>query len=290
MDFTLPGDYLVGVLGESQTQGQIRDEDTYSVAITEHEAVQVTWLPATQAVSDTLSANFTLIVTNSGNVNTDFALSASATPSADVQLGVQGLPLPSSTTAYLPVSIRVIRGGTYELEGTAVGGSVQASDTATLTVLYDGPGGTLYLPFLAMNSSSSVELQPPTLEAVEVAWAPPVQAVTNTLTATFTLVMTNTGDVSTTFYLSANAIPSADVQLEAAEVSLAPLEAKRLPVMVQVEQDGTYVIEMAIQGTTVQLREEAALTVTTVVDDQVVEPAHSVYLPYVIRSAPGGAR
>jgi uncharacterized membrane protein len=146
----LPGDLTLGVLAESQSQDYVRDEDAWAVTITEYQAVEVAWLPEAQTVSGTLSASFMLIVTNTGNVNTTYAISVLSTPEAAAQLAVTSLPIPPRTAATLPVVVEAPGGGVYTLEGRAVFGDVQASDTATLTVIGEEqpPYQLIYLPVI----------------------------------------------------------------------------------------------------------------------------------------------
>ena len=76
--FALQQVYPVEATAVSQGNTTIQAHDTASVTFTGQEAVAVAWRPATQTVTDTLTANFTLLVTNTGNVSTRYDLSALA--------------------------------------------------------------------------------------------------------------------------------------------------------------------------------------------------------------------
>ena len=144
--FALAQDYLIGVHAQSQTQGGIEDEDTTTLSITEQQGVEVVWQPASQSISGTTLAAFTLIVTNTGNVNATFQFEVSSSAGVDIQLPLTALSIPPRSAALLLVSVDVPGNGTYLLTGTADSGVVQGSDTATLTV--GGVTSSIYIPIV----------------------------------------------------------------------------------------------------------------------------------------------
>jgi hypothetical protein len=83
-------------------------------------------------------------------VNTTYAISVLSTPEAAAQLAVTSLPIPPRTAATLLVVVEAPGGGVYTLEGRAVFGDVQASDTATLIVIGEEqpPYQLIYLPVI----------------------------------------------------------------------------------------------------------------------------------------------
>ncbi|HUM69472.1 MAG TPA: hypothetical protein PLK31_11565, partial [Chloroflexota bacterium] len=101
--------------------------------------------------SGTLTASFTLIVTNTGNVVTTYSFQSSV-PGATSQVELPDLPLPAHSTAHLLLTVTATGGGTYVVTGTAVSANnTTASDTATLII----PGGppppdnlVVYLPII----------------------------------------------------------------------------------------------------------------------------------------------
>jgi hypothetical protein len=151
MDLALPGNVIVGAVAQSTAESYVRDEDTETLTITAYKAVEVTLLPPVQAVSGTLSATFTLVVTNTGNVNTDVTFSGSANPTASVGLEIAALSVPAHSAVLQQVTVQSSAGGTYLITGQASGGTAQGSDTATLIVEYEGtpPTADIYLPFVA---------------------------------------------------------------------------------------------------------------------------------------------
>jgi hypothetical protein len=108
-------------------------------------------MPPARTVSGTLSAAFTLVVTNAGNVNADLSFFGSANPSAAVGLQIDRLSVPAHTTIQQQVSVQAGAGGTYLITAEARGDTVQVADTASLTVNYQEvvPPNLLYLPYIA---------------------------------------------------------------------------------------------------------------------------------------------
>ena len=154
-DLLTPQSYPVAVAAVSRTDSRIRDMDKTTVSFTGYEEVEITWLPASQTVTDTLQATFKLLVTNNSNVNANIALSASATPSSDVNLAFINLPMPPGAAAQLPVTVQVKQAGIYELSATADSTGATFSDTAKLTVLtttVTPEFKIIYLPFVVRNN------------------------------------------------------------------------------------------------------------------------------------------
>jgi hypothetical protein len=109
--------------------------DEARVTFTSYEGVELAWLPATQTVTDTLSASFMLIITNTGNILTQYQIDLDM-PGLSGQLLLDELPIPARTTAVFPVTVYAGGPGVYELVGTAVSDQgTSASDTAVLTII-----------------------------------------------------------------------------------------------------------------------------------------------------------
>jgi uncharacterized membrane protein len=136
LDFALPATYPFSVVAESQADNRIRHEAQATVTFTGYEGVQVGWLPPSQTVTNTLSATFLMVITNTGNVATTFEF-ALAAPLLTGQLPVSELTIPAHMVAALPVTVEAPGAGTYALEGTATtaGGGASDSSLATLTVV-----------------------------------------------------------------------------------------------------------------------------------------------------------
>ncbi|GIK54769.1 MAG: hypothetical protein HND44_04885 [Chloroflexi bacterium] len=152
MEPLLPGTVDLVVAAQSQTESAIISQDTRPVTILPYEAVMVELTPTSQTVpTGTLTASFTLIVTNTGNVVTTYSFQSSV-PGASSQVELPDLPLPAHSTASLLLTVTATGGGTYVVTGTAVSANnTSASDTATLII----PGAppppdnlTIYLPII----------------------------------------------------------------------------------------------------------------------------------------------
>jgi uncharacterized membrane protein len=135
LPFALPQTYPFWVMAASQTNAQIVNYDEAAVTFTGYEAVEVAWLPASQTVTDTLSATYMLIITNTGNILTQYQV-ALEMPGLSGQLPLDELPIPARSTAALPLTVYAGGPGTYTLLATAVSDQgTTAGDTAVLTVV-----------------------------------------------------------------------------------------------------------------------------------------------------------
>ena len=136
LDSVLPQTYLVNVAATSQTDTRIAADDTTSVDLTGFEAVQVGWQPAAQTVTDTLTAQFTLLITNTGNVSTVYDVET-AVPGATSILPDNQLLIPAHSAMQVVVTVNAPDAGVYTLSGTADSTSSSATDSApaTLTIV-----------------------------------------------------------------------------------------------------------------------------------------------------------
>jgi hypothetical protein len=152
-EFALPTTYEFAVVATSQNDDRIQNEDTAEITFTEYEAAEVAWRPDSQTVTDTLSATFLLVITNTGNVNTTYQFSLDM-PGLTGQLPLDELGIPAHMAAAVPVTLEASRGGTYTIVGTATSAvGTTASATATLIVEGGTPAGrTLYLPIVVAKT------------------------------------------------------------------------------------------------------------------------------------------
>ena len=146
----LATDYLLGVHAQSQTQSYVQDEDVLTVSVIPSEGVVVDWQPNEQTVNGTTQATFTLILTNTGNIQTTFNLLVSAPAGVDVQLPSSAMLIPAFGTVVMVVEITAPGNGTYPITVTATSIGAQGSDTATLIVEgVQPPAHQIYLPVVA---------------------------------------------------------------------------------------------------------------------------------------------
>lgn len=134
LDSLLPQTFPVNVAATSQADDRIADDDTVMVELTEYEAVSVAWLPETQTVTNTLTAHFTLLITNTGNTSTIYDL-ATAVPGADSGLTTNQLHIPAHSTMFALVTVTAPDAGTYTLTGEADSNSSSAADSAEATLI-----------------------------------------------------------------------------------------------------------------------------------------------------------
>jgi uncharacterized membrane protein/PKD repeat protein/uncharacterized protein YegL len=127
MPLALPQEYLFWVTAVSQADERIANEAEAAITFTGYEGVEIAWLPVSQTVTDTLSANFLLVITNTGNIPTTYDL-ALQTPGLTSLFGTPEITLPAGATAVLPLTVWAGGAGVYTL--TAVAQSSAANDSA----------------------------------------------------------------------------------------------------------------------------------------------------------------
>jgi uncharacterized membrane protein len=152
MEPLLPGTVDLVVAAQSQTESTIISQDTRPVNLLPYEAVAVVLTPTSQTVTtDTLTASFTLIVTNTGNALTVYTFNSSV-PGATSQVSLPDMLLPAHSTARLQLTVTAPSAGTYLVTGTAISlNNTTGSATATLIIPGEPPPPdnlTLYLPFV----------------------------------------------------------------------------------------------------------------------------------------------
>jgi uncharacterized membrane protein len=146
--FALPQEYILGILAQSQADADIRNQDIAMISILEKQAVEVAWLPESQTVNGLLSASFSLVITNTGNLNTAYQISGGVSPQGVARLQAGYLELPARSIAVLMVDVEVPRGGVYQIDATAQGGLAQETASAGLTVIYESEPPKLFLPVI----------------------------------------------------------------------------------------------------------------------------------------------
>ncbi|MFO7538925.1 MAG: PKD domain-containing protein [Chloroflexota bacterium] len=102
-------------------------------------------------------------------------------------------------------------------------------------------------------------------EGVEVAWLPPSQTVVDTLSAGFLLVITNTGNVPTTYQLGLT-MPGLSSLMPAHEISLPARAAAVLPVRVKAGGAGVYTLTALAQSS--EASDSATATLTILMDGE----------------------
>ncbi|NHZ72235.1 MAG: hypothetical protein GWP17_04010 [Aquificales bacterium] len=147
MDFMLPGAVPLVVAATSQADGRIRHQDQRDVVFGSFEAVAIAWQPAAQTVTDTLTADFILSISNTGNVATTYDVVVN-TPGGVSATAVNQLTIPAHSAAIIPITVSASDTGTYNLDAvvSSVGGGVVGMETAVWTIAGDGLNYHLYIP------------------------------------------------------------------------------------------------------------------------------------------------
>jgi uncharacterized repeat protein (TIGR01451 family) len=137
MDFALPQTYPFAVTALSASDVHIQNFDTADITFSSYEAVQVELLPASQMITDSVQASYLMVITNTGNTDTVYQLSAN-TPSLAAQWDVEQVYVPAHMTAGVLLTVRASEGGTYAINATATSltSLAQASATASLTIAF----------------------------------------------------------------------------------------------------------------------------------------------------------
>ncbi|MCA9973109.1 MAG: PKD domain-containing protein, partial [Anaerolineales bacterium] len=152
----LPEPVSVVAAARSQADPGIVGQDVTTLSFNAVEAVMMAWRPVTQTVVNELTAQFALVITNTGNVNTEYRINTSV-PGASSQVALRRIPIPAQQSAVLLVDVEVPAGGTYVLGATAVSASGNASASAAATLIV-----------LAGNQPPAVDAGPPqTAEVLE---------------------------------------------------------------------------------------------------------------------------
>lgn len=135
--YVLPKTHSFWVAATSQYDERIQGVDNAVVTFSGTEGVIVGWWPDEQTVTGTLTT-LTLLITNTGNVNTVYDLSALAA-GLTVELEEDQIYIPPHMTAAIQVIVQGEAGGTYHIEGTAAAADGLASSTAIAVLVIDRP-------------------------------------------------------------------------------------------------------------------------------------------------------
>lgn len=95
------------------------------------------FLPASQTVTHTYEATYLTIITNTGNVDTIYALEVSADPALNLELMIDEVYIPPHMAAGIPLRTRAAATGTYALtlQADSVSSAAAAEATGTLIVV-----------------------------------------------------------------------------------------------------------------------------------------------------------
>ncbi len=178
------------VVGTPPTGANVSAQDTAPVTVAStpppsNPSITITKNPKSQTIASGGTASFTIVVTNNGNVTlTNVTVTDPLTPNCAANLGT--LAAGASAPAYTCTLTGVTTGFTNVATATGTppsGSNVTAQDTAPVTVT---PPPVVQV------------LTPPSNPAIAIVKSPKSQTLSVGGTASFTIKVTNTGDVTLT--------------------------------------------------------------------------------------------
>lgn len=128
-------DYIVGATAQSQAQAEITANDSGNLILTPFEALQVEWQPDIQGTAELTPVEYTLVLTNTGNVGAVYDLSFVA-PFLTISSEFDQLYIAPQTTVSILVTVTPSGLGTFDFEVLAESttSDVTGEDTAQLVV------------------------------------------------------------------------------------------------------------------------------------------------------------
>ena len=151
-DLSLSGEIVLGLLAKSQTQTSIQAQDEKHIMIELVAGVAVSWLPNEITIDGITNAAFSLVITNTGNVLTTYAVTVNSDPRLEIGLPTDSLLLPPASIATLLLPVNAPGSGNYSLTATVESGIVQDSANSLLIVEGVDPPITefyIYLPLVS---------------------------------------------------------------------------------------------------------------------------------------------
>lgn len=258
----LPGTYPVTVTVTSQTDAAIQAVAVGQVQVLP-QGVTVELSPENTAVNPDGSPSWDVRVTNTGMQADTFTLSASGLLSTTARFStdVVALDAGASTTVQLTASrIPFALADSYNVVAVArsqTAPQVSGSDTARLGLVAD--------------------------EGVAVEILPASVRLTDTLSVSYLVLITNTGNLANSFVLTASSSPAGpDVALELSEVFLPVGATAGMFLTVRSPQDGTYTLTVGARSEMGQ----ASSSDTAILEvGRSTRPAQQrrIYLPFVKR-------
>ncbi len=138
MDFALTQRYPFAVTAQSMSHDAIRNHDEGGVTFSGYEAVKVGLLPQQVTLTDTLTAHYMVLITNTGNVPTVYNFAAGASPALpSLDLEIDDLYIPPHMTAGILLTARGREAGTYTVTVWAAS-DAGTEHTGTGTLVIEG--------------------------------------------------------------------------------------------------------------------------------------------------------
>ncbi len=239
----LPATYPVTVVVASQSDPNVIGMANGFAQVVS-QGVQVTIDPESVTMDPTDSRTWNVTVTNTGEAADTFELMAGGIVSSTAEFSPNPVSLAAGASTLVQLSAGELDFAlpqTYPFAVTARSQSnpaVQNYDTADIT--FTG------------------------FQAVEVGVVPISQTLTNTLQASYLLLITNTGNVDTVFTLNVNAAPSLELVLEVNELYLPPHMMAGILLTARANMAGTYLITVSAASTTSAAQDEGTATLIVI--------------------------
>ena len=136
LTMALAKEYVFAVAAVSQVDAVVRNEAQGTITFAEEEGVMATYFPDEQMVLIGETAYYLLVVTNTGNVATEYDIAVGSVSAATSVTGsLSSITLPAHSTVRLLIAASADSTGSFTLDGSAEsdGGAI-AQDTALLIV------------------------------------------------------------------------------------------------------------------------------------------------------------
>ncbi|GAB4273651.1 MAG: hypothetical protein Kow0080_21340 [Candidatus Promineifilaceae bacterium] len=249
------GSYPVTITAVSQT-----DTAVTTTAVATHtigtNGVAVTLSPAGQTVAHGSTTTWNMAITNTGSVANTYDLAAAG-------VAAPWVTLDSSSVTLSPGQAQVV-----VVTAANVGLLPQ---TVPLVVAATSQAN----PAVAAEANSNLTVT--AVSDAAVSWTPASRTVTDTLATTFSLVITNTGNVLTTYDVGASVV-GGSAQVGSAQVIIPAGGTAVVPITVNVTQPGTY----AVTGTAV-VPDGSTHTAAATFTATTTQSGLLVYLPIVVK-------
>jgi uncharacterized membrane protein len=137
LDFALAQTYPFAVQARSQATPDVLGYDTAEITFLGFEDVAVSITPTLVTLTDTTVAHYLALITNTGNLDTVYGLSAGSDPQVNLELEIDELYIPPHMTAGILLTARATANGTYPVYVQADSTSGPASDVFTATLVVE---------------------------------------------------------------------------------------------------------------------------------------------------------
>jgi uncharacterized membrane protein len=216
-----PGVYSFAAVAQSTSNPHVRARVTAELEVTQY-GVQVTLSPDQTTMSPLDTGIWQVTVTNTGLQADTYELTAGGIVAASAQFS-------QDTVSLAPGQSQVVQLTAAEMD-------FALPQTYPLMVqarsLFDG----------RIRNQATAAVTFTGFENVVVSWLPPGQLVTNTLQATFMLLITNTGNISTLYDLAALG-DELDLTLEVGQVYIPPYMTAGILVTARAAAPGVYTFQ-----------------------------------------------